>query len=284
MAKKGQSKKIVVLYHDGCLDGFGAAWAAWKKLGNKAEYIGVKHENPPPPGLKNKEIYMLDFAYPEKIIRKIIAQNKGVTAIDHHSSRESAIKLTKDYVYSLKNSGAVLAWKYFHSKKPVPRLLKYIEDSDIWKFGLKNTKEILSFIWVLNRDFVTWGGIAGDLEDSSRRTKYVERGKILRQYEKKLIAGIIEESAQLVEFEGHKIFAINAPGNFASEIGHILYEIKPPFAAIWSKLKNGVHVSLRSNGSVDVSKIAQKFNGGGRRDTAGFSINPQIKFPWKEIA
>ena len=32
-------KKIVVIYHDQCRDGFGAAYAAWKKFGDDASYI-----------------------------------------------------------------------------------------------------------------------------------------------------------------------------------------------------------------------------------------------------
>src|SRR3989344_3599696 len=66
------SKDIVVLYHSNCTDGFGGAWAAWKKFGDKAEYIGVIHQTPVPKGLKNKCIYSVDFTYPEPIVKKLI--------------------------------------------------------------------------------------------------------------------------------------------------------------------------------------------------------------------
>ena len=59
-------KNIVVLYHADCPDGFGGAWAAHKKLGEKAEYIGVHHNFLPPKGLDGKEIYMIDFVYPKE--------------------------------------------------------------------------------------------------------------------------------------------------------------------------------------------------------------------------
>ena len=32
-----------VIYHADCTDGFGAAYAAWKQLGNRAEYHACKH-------------------------------------------------------------------------------------------------------------------------------------------------------------------------------------------------------------------------------------------------
>ena len=31
----------VVIYHADCTDGFGAAYSAWKQLGNRAEYLEV---------------------------------------------------------------------------------------------------------------------------------------------------------------------------------------------------------------------------------------------------
>ena len=51
------NKDIVVLYHNNCTDGFSSAWVAWKKFGNKAEYIGIGLDDSPLRGLINKEIY-----------------------------------------------------------------------------------------------------------------------------------------------------------------------------------------------------------------------------------
>ena len=36
-----------VIYHADCTDGFGAAYSAWKCLGNRAEYHACKHGTPP---------------------------------------------------------------------------------------------------------------------------------------------------------------------------------------------------------------------------------------------
>ena len=37
-----------VIYHADCTDGFGAAYSAWKLLGNRAEYHACKHGTKPP--------------------------------------------------------------------------------------------------------------------------------------------------------------------------------------------------------------------------------------------
>ena len=52
-------KLIVVFYHAECTDGFTAAWAAWKKFGNRADYVPIFHITPPPLRLKNPQNYFL---------------------------------------------------------------------------------------------------------------------------------------------------------------------------------------------------------------------------------
>lgn len=279
----GFTKNIVVLYHGDCADGFSAAWAVWKKFGNRAEYIKVFHRNPPPSGLKNKEIYLVDFIYPLTTIKKLITDNKRVTAIDHHFSAEKMAKLTYEYSFSTKNSGSMLAWKYFYPAKAVPTLLKYVEDADLYKFKLPYSKEIFAYIESFDFDFKTWDKLACDLEKSAARKKCIEKGKRILKYEEKLVKRIAANNRVLVEFKGHKTYAVNSP-EFPSQIGTILLKKLPPIAIIWYKSRNKIVVSLRSDGSVDVSKIAQSFNGGGHKQAAGFSFPAEEKPPWKSIA
>ena len=111
-------KSIVILYHKNCFDGFGAAYAAWKKFKNKADYIGVEHQAPPPKNLKNKEVYMVDFSYPLEQMKQISKQ-AILTVIDHHISAEASAKCGQNYLYDLNHSGAVLSWQYFHAKKSI---------------------------------------------------------------------------------------------------------------------------------------------------------------------
>ena len=275
-------KDVVIIYHGDCPDGFGGAWAAHKKFGDKAEYIGVGHGLPLPTGLDHKEIYMIDFAYPVEIMKDLISRNERVTVIDHHVTREESAKLTKDYSYSINHSGAVLSWKYFHNDKPVPELLKYIEDQDLWKFVLLNTDSIGTYLDSLDYEFSLWDQLVEDVEDVEKREKFIEKGKLMLNYQEELLNRIVEESTKMVEFEGYKVLAVNAPHEFSSKIGEMLYTKMPPLAIVWSEGRDGIHVSLRSDGTVDVSKIAEKFGGGGHKSSSGFSLPPIKSFPWKE--
>lgn len=276
-------KNIVILYHGGCSDGFGAAWAAWKKFGNRASYIPVHHGEPPPKNVKNRTVYLVDFMYPEKELKNLIDGNARVTGIDHHLKSKKTIRLTEDFRYDLSHSGAVLAWKYFHPKKPVPKLLQYIEDVDLWKFKLPHVKKLMPYWYTfVERNFAAWSKFARDLENKEKRNKYITLGKSLLRYKEQLIKEIIADRAYPVLFAGRKVFAVNSPV-FESEIGHALCKKKPPFAVIWRQKGDTVRVSLRSNGKFDVNKLADRYGGGGHPEAAGFSLKRGQKIPWKNV-
>ena len=74
-------KDIVVIYHDQCRDGFGAAYAAWKKFGDKASYIPRKTQEAVPEGLESKEIYIVDYSYKKPILEELRAKNIRVINI-----------------------------------------------------------------------------------------------------------------------------------------------------------------------------------------------------------
>src|SRR3989344_372847 len=276
------TKKIVILYDGGCSDGFGVAWAGGKICGGKADYIGVRHETPPPAGLKNKTIYLIDFTYPKAIIKKFLKENKRVTAIDHHITAETAVKLTQNHLFSVSHSGAALAWQYFHPKKPLPALLRHIEDIDLWRFKVPHTKEVFAYLQLFELNFKIWDKLVRDYENPKRKKEFIEKGALLLKYENKSIADLVSRNAELVKFSGIKTLAVNSP-NWPSQIGNLLCQKLPPMGIIWSKKGNKISVSLRSNGAVHVGKIAQRFGGGGHKASAGFTLPGNAKLPWKTI-
>lgn len=275
-------KNIVVLYHAECNDGFGGAWAAWKKFGDGATYISVFHNEPMPDGLKNKEIYLIDFCYDEKTIRMLMGTNKRVTVIDHHATREAVTKLTQDFSYALDHSGAVLAWQYFHPKKETPRLLLHIEDGDLWKFALPHTEDIRAILKSKSKDFKIWNNIARQLTNKTQRTALVKKGEVLRAFEKILIQEIVDQYATPVEFEGYKTFAVNS-SLWKSEIGNLLATQLPPMGIVWVEKDEKRMVSLRSIGETNVATMAEKYGGGGHKNAAGFTTSAHKPTPWKII-
>ncbi|MDP3725394.1 MAG: DHHA1 domain-containing protein [Nanoarchaeota archaeon] len=284
-------KSTIILYHANCPDGFSAAWAAWKKLKNKADYLPVEHQTPPPQGLEGKMIYMLDFAYPPNIIQDLAEKNEKIVVIDHHTSAYasiiSLIRANKGYknieaIEESKSSGAVLAWQYFHSKKPLPQIIKYVEDGDLWKFNLPHAKEILAVIDDENHNFASWDKLAKKLENTKTRKEIIKKGSIIVKHKKRTIGRLVSK-AKDVKLAGYKAKVVNSP-IFPSEIGNELISHGADVGIIWYDDNKKIKVSLRSksSGKVNVAKIAEKFGGGGHKAAASFRIPKDTKLPWEK--
>lgn len=96
--------KPLVIYHDSCVDGFGAAFAAWLVLGDEAEYVpmqygkidfdfeggffnlGSNEADNPCTFVAGRDVYILDFSFPRPIMDAIFSNAKRVVWLDHHAS------------------------------------------------------------------------------------------------------------------------------------------------------------------------------------------------------
>ena len=263
------------------MDGFGGAYAAWKKFGNRAEYIAVDPETLPNEFPEGREMYAVDVSYPIRVQREIRKKNKSLVVIDHHISRKKDTSFFRENIFKNTNSGAVLAWKYFHKDKKIPKLLLHIEDIDLWKFKLGKTKEIISVLEFIKQDFKTWDALVRELETKKGKEKVVREGALILQYRQVLIDKLVQRAVPVV-FEKRKAVAVNSPV-FNSEIAHLLIKQGHKLVIVWAEGERWTKASLRSNGKIDVSKIAQKYNGGGHKAAAGFGIPPGKKLPWKRV-
>ena len=276
------NKNIVVLYHKKCPDGFSGAWAAWKKFGDSAEYVPV------PPGsdapyMEGKEVYCIDYIPDNPSgLKDFISQNKSVIAIDHHASNESLVPLFTSSKFDKSKCGSILAWEYFFPEQPVPILLKYIQDVDLWQWKLSNSNELALYVGTVDFTFPAWEQLCSDFENEKIRADIIKQAQLLMKYKNKHIQNSIEDDAQLVIFEGLEILAINATVD-GSFMGNELIERKPPMSIVWMESKDDVHVGLRSNGDVDVSVIAKKYGGGGHLKASGFGWPLGKENPWKII-
>ncbi|MBI3633656.1 MAG: hypothetical protein HY226_05185 [Candidatus Vogelbacteria bacterium] len=266
--KNNNDKKIAILYHAECPDGFAGSYAAWKKFGNKAIYIPVQHNTKPPEEVYGKEVYTLDYCYPLHVVQEILPKVKSLFVIDHHVSNVETVKLTGG-IMDLNHSGGVLSWMYFHPDKKLPRLFKHVEDIDIWKFKVPFTNEIAEITSLYPLEFKVWDKLIKEIETKTGYKKYIDEGKILIKKRDDQVKKI-SEYAEVIEFEGYKCYLVNSSVH-VSHLGNYLSKKMPPIALIWSRRGNKIIVGLRSDGTVDVSKLAQKYGGGGHKAAAGFS-------------
>lgn len=275
-------KKIVVLYHADCPDGFGGAYAAWKKFGDSAEYVPVEHGFPPPDHLANKEVYIIDFSYPVSILQNILAEAQSLVVIDHHEGTRAAVESVPQHVYDGKHSGAFLAWNYFHPNTAVPVLLLYVQEGDLYTFSIPDAQAVLTYCYTLPFTFESWESLMKRMEEPAEVKKIAERGKIYVEYGKALKKQIADR-AWLVSFEGYEVLAVDAPRAFGSDVGHTLAERKPPFGMVIRAKRDGLRVSLRGDGSVDVSELARRHGGNGHPNAAAFSIPHEAPLPFSVV-
>jgi len=274
-------KEIAILYHGGCPDGFGGAYAAWKKFGDAADYIPVKHGRPVPEGLDGKKLYFVDFCYPQEIMDDLVKTSSSVTVLDHHLGSKRTVESMPEYVFDDKRSGATVAWGYFHPDTPVPTLLKYVQDGDLYVFKLPDSRAILAYAYAQPFHFDSWDALAERFENAEERTAIIERGKIYSEYFQ-ILVNQIANKAVLVSFEGYECYLATATSDmFISDVGNRLATLKPPFGMVANFHTDMISVSLRSDPSIDVSAIARKYGGNGHPQSSAFRILWGDPLPWK---
>ncbi len=276
-------KNPIILYHAKCADGFGSAYAAWRKFGDAADYIAVRDRKVPPAELAGKDVYILDFSYPPEVFAAIERDAKSLTVIDHHKGVEAEVRAVKNHVFDNDHSGAVLSWNYFHPGAPVPKLLAYIEDADLWKFALPHSREISAVIHTPGFDLNRWDTLAAEIETEEGLARHVARGTAYLGQWDTLVAEATE-FAEEVEFEGYRVYAVNASRMFRSNLGNALALKKPPFAIVYYFYGGEWHYSLRGDGSIDLTELVKKYGGSGHKSAAAFGLQADAPPPFRRLA
>ncbi len=268
-------------YHGGCPDGFGAAWAVRRAWGDDARYIAHGHEDPIDLShLEGDLIVFVDIAPPNPVLRDLVEVAGELVVLDHHVSArdrcnadlglENALDVSSHYVhFDLDHSGAVLAWKHFHPDDPLPDLLGYVEDQDLWSWKLPRSEEVNAAIGSYPRTFEGWDELAGrPIQELAREGEPILRANRM-DVERAL------RSAHPLAMGTRRVEAVNSQV-LRSALGHELAK-RAAFGQPWGLVYriNGerVDASIYSIGDLDVSKVAAEFGGGGHRNAAGFSVS-----------
>ncbi len=269
----------LILYHGhNCPDGFAAALAAWLFYEGKAEFVGLDHGDirsvDDLPRLDGRAVYILDFSFAEYILRPMDERAAKLVMLDHHLS--AAEKLTGFRCrcgvvhFDMKKSGSHLAWEFFQRGKPLPDLIRYIEDRDIWLWRYPQSAAFLAALDMEPFEFERWHQIAAF--DDAQLAAFIERGHAMDEKFSKLAELIAEHASPLV-FNGIPGLMVNAPGVFHSLVGDLLCRKSGTFALLWSVDKNQVvKCGLRSRSGFNCIPLATSMGGGGHAQACGFKM------------
>ena len=174
-----------IYYHADCLDGFGAAWAAWRKFGPAATYRPMHHGDAwLESDIDGRDIYILDFSFPPETLEAMAERAASVTQIDHHASARLAWcgRLEKcpengerfddparrlHVIFNMEHSGTALAWAHFHPGADLPLLLRHIEDIDLWRFALPGTRPVCRALRLAPFVFPAWDDLIAHTPDTA---------------------------------------------------------------------------------------------------------------------
>ena len=256
--------RTYVFYHAGCLDGFGAAWAAREELGDAVRYVPHHPGQPIPDDLRpDSRVFILDLGVPRERLLELRDRHREVRVVDHHATWEPEMADLPFVTFDREHSAAVLSWRYFVPGREVPLLLRHVEDSDLARFEMDDTPAVTAALYSYPMEFEVWDGLrVDDLRDE---------GEAIERYRERSAAQTAG-NARLAVIAGHEVPVVNSTSD-VSLVCRRLLEKYPgaPFAAAYRETASGDRRwSLRSRGEVDVARIAEERGGGGHPAAAGF--------------
>lgn len=259
-------KTRTVLYHADA-DGFASAFVLWLLFKDTAHYIPVQYGQPVPEiSQETESLYIVDFSYPRHICEQLNDSFSTFIIFDHHITAAQDLNGLPYVVFDTTRSGCGIVWDFYFPGEPMPDILRYVQDRDLWKFELSHSEEINLYISTMPNDFELWEGQCreGFAEDA------MWFGSAIRDFRDKQVERAMND-VRMMRFEGYEIPVLNCSTNI-SEVGNELCRAYPdaPFSASYCDRKDVRSWSLRSIGEFDVSIVARKFGGGGHKNAAGF--------------
>lgn len=298
--------KPLVIYHANCADGFGAAYAAWTHLGDHADYAPANYGDCVISAdsiligedtyvVTDRWVYILDYSLPVSEMHLLMKICPRVIWLDHHKTAienwvgkgalDEFVSINSSTNIRLNNekSGCRLAWEFFHTEEP-PMGLRHIEDWDLWRFTMADTKAYCEGLRQVPQNFEAWEEV---MHSPDLHWKTIRVGETLLKSQAIRINKVAHgklNAITLHDNEGtpHTFNSINVCNDISETGNAICLRTGLPSATFFVNL-NEVVISLRSEGDFDVSRIAKHYGGGGHKNAAGFKMNTTIFFNtiWK---
>lgn len=270
-------EKVVCIYHSNCFDGIAAAWVISKQFPD-AEFIPANYGDTKLINNIQQDCYenaninyhyiIVDFSFPRELMIQMWNKAESMIVLDHHKTAQKDCEGLEFCQFDMNESGASLAWKYLFTNAPIPNLIRYIKDRDLWLFKENQSNEINAYIQSFDMNIETYNKLYEILENNLIMP--YEAGSAIVRYKERLTKQICQ-TARPMEIQGHIVLVANSPV-LMSEVGHELaLQNRGPFGAYYFDRSDGIRQwGARSIGDFDVSEIAKKFGGGGHKNAAGW--------------
>jgi len=224
-----------------------------------------------------KKVLIADFSFSRDILEEWYEATESLVVLDHHTTARDNLEGLEFCKFDMTKCGARLTWEYFFPDKEAPKLVDYVEDRDLWLWKQPDSKEFSAgFRLVQDLDTLTNTYELKDLLGSVASKNFVisaiRLGKPILAYQEQQVRNKVKMASKLPVYNiaGYMVSCINNT-ELISEVGNEISKTNL-FSAQYFITEDSIVFSLRSIGDFDVSAVAKKFDGGGHKNAAGFSI------------
>jgi hypothetical protein len=212
----------ICIFHSPCADGFGAALAVKMRFpeADISFVPGVYGEAPP--DVEGKHVVIVDISDDYDTRVALSYKAASILILDHHKTAMAALhRLPKEpdagvggdpwenfhtegagvcmsqgmphigARFDMERSGARMAWDFFHPHDSVPRMIAHIEDRDLWRFAIPNTREFQAYLFSLPYDFATWEQALRGADDPGAYPTMIAEGRAIERKHHKDIAELL---------------------------------------------------------------------------------------------
>ncbi|MEM6911080.1 MAG: DHHA1 domain-containing protein [Verrucomicrobiota bacterium] len=267
--------KTTILYHQNCLDGFGAAMVALLNFRSEGEVrlVPWQYQTPCPvlDEMVFERVVVLDVSGDRDEMEALAHRSVEMWWLDHHaisaSTTRAAVGGGAKVVLSSTDATCVLAWKtFFPESNWIPPVLRHVQDYDLWLFDLRGTREVCERLRLLGWVESAWLELLSDEGDEVERLE--NEGRLLvaaRDNEVERIAKNVAVQARL------RLAMVNSTV-WPNEVAELVLDLheEVDVVGVWYARRGLVKWSLRARkNTVPVNELAAIFGGGGHACAAG---------------
>lgn len=260
----------LVIYHANCADGFCSAWVANRQY-PEAEFVAAQY-GMDPPDVAGRHVLIVDFSYPRDTLLRMHGEAASLLVLDHHKSAREDLEGLDFCVFDMERSGAGITWDVLLPGEARPKLVDYVEDRDLWRHALPDSKPINAVVKLAPSTFEAWDLLGTTLEFHQDEVAGQGDGVLshLTHYAKKCA-----EQSFPVQVRGHEsisAFAVILQYEGVSDALHETLALRGCEAAIGiiRPASGGWTFSIRTIEGVDGGAVAKSFGGGGHARAAGW--------------
>lgn len=242
---------------------------------------------------KDETVYIVDFSIDPADMHTLLDITNNVIWIDHHFT---AIEKYDDFGQRIEGvrctdcSGCMLTYLYLTNQldlceraalgdvaKEVPKIIRYVDDYDMWKFRMYDTRAFHRGFALVDHDpeDAIWDQhLKPDATVIMSTESIIDKGETIIEYRAEFMKELIGSYGYESNLDGHKCFVLNQGLISSDDFDSIKVDDYDLLVGIIYDGKQW-HYSLRS-AKIDVGTIAKSHGGGGHKGAAGFASGSLI--------